>query len=257
MSPSTSPSLTNGPTVLTKRKLYELTFIISYKPIVFSPYLADLLVAAERKNQTALATLVHKELPGFRCDCKQTPFWEATNSAFMAVGCGDGDPVEYNPETHRQNFAGMYEMAPTAAPFWDWHHLRCTEWRVRPKWRYTGLLAAKGTAHPMLLISPLYDTVCPLAHAQDVHTRYAGSALLVQDSYGHCSTSAPSLCTAKYLQAYLQNGTLPEEGPVCKPDELPFIGMVNETRASTMSVEDNELLDAIRGLGEGIATFGA
>lgn len=68
--------------------------------------------------------------------------------------------------------------------------------------------------------------------------------------------AAPSLCTAKYVREYFEDGTLPEEGTVCEVDGLPFIGAVNG-EANAMSVEDRELLDALRGLGEAIPMMGA
>ena len=38
----------------------------------------------------------------------------------------------------------------------------------------------------------------------------------------HTSASQPSLCTAKATQAYLENGTLPEEGAICMVNVPPF-----------------------------------
>lgn len=34
----------------------------------------------------------------------------------------------------------------------------------------------------------------------------------------HCSNAQPSLCTAKAIQAYFNNGTLPAAGTICQPD---------------------------------------
>ncbi|KAI0761843.1 hypothetical protein BD413DRAFT_485329 [Trametes elegans] len=42
-------------------------------------------------------------------------------------------------------------------------------------------------------VSTQYDPVCPLADARAVERRFDGAALPVQNSYGHCTTSAPSL----------------------------------------------------------------
>ena len=68
------------------------------------------------------------------------------------------------------------------------------------------------------------------------------------------SMSAPSVCTAKHVRAYMEDGTLPEEGTVCEPDELPFVGQVSDVRA--MSTEDVKLLEALRGLSEVVPMFG-
>lgn len=38
----------------------------------------------------------------------------------------------------------------------------------------------------------------------------------------HTTLSAPSACTAGYIHAYFQNGTLPTPGTTCEPDYFPF-----------------------------------
>ena len=58
------------------------------------------------------------------------------------------------------------------------------------------------------------------------------------------------------LMAYFENGTLPEEGAVCEVDELPFIGTVHN-EVDAMSVEDRELLDALKSLSDALPTLGA
>jgi hypothetical protein len=40
--------------------------------------------------------------------------------------------------------------------------------------------------------------------------------------FQHCSISAPSLCTAKYVRQYFTDGTLPKPGAVCEADLGPF-----------------------------------
>jgi hypothetical protein len=72
---------------------------------------------------------------------------------------------------------------------------------------------------------------------------------LIQDSYGHCTLSAPSLCSAKAIRKYFIDGTLPEEGLVCAAEEVPFVGNVTES-INTLSVDDQKLLEALRGLSE-------
>ncbi|KIP03649.1 hypothetical protein PHLGIDRAFT_59395, partial [Phlebiopsis gigantea 11061_1 CR5-6] len=74
------------------------------------------------------------------------------------------------------------------------------------------------TAHPLLVVSLRYDPVCPLSNAQKVTARYRGARLLVQNSHGHCSPTAPSVCTAKHVRRYFEKGVLPAEGIVCEPD---------------------------------------
>ncbi|KAH9915041.1 peptidase S33 tripeptidyl aminopeptidase-like protein, partial [Epithele typhae] len=74
------------------------------------------------------------------------------------------------------------------------------------------------TSHPLLLLSTRYDPVTPLSQARRVNARFGGSRLLVQEGHGHCSVSSPSVCKAKVVRAYFENGTLPGKGATCEPD---------------------------------------
>ncbi|EPT00976.1 hypothetical protein FOMPIDRAFT_1121428 [Fomitopsis schrenkii] len=253
--PLAVPFAPSGPYVITYRALHYYAFQAMYNPVATFPALSRALIAIEQNNQTALEGLEETFGAGVKCQCDEPSPWVAESDAFHAIACGDGEPVTYTKELYRTYFENLEATSKFAAPYWGRIFLRCTEWPIRPKWRYTGPLAAPNTSHPLLIVSPRYDTVCPLSDAERVHERYS-SGLLVQNSYGHCSLAAPSLCTAKYVREYFEDGTLPEEGTVCEVDELPFIGAVNG-EANAMSVEDQELLDALRGLGEAIPMMGA
>ena len=77
----------------------------------------------------------------------------------------------------------------------------------------------------------------------------------MQNSCGHTSLSAPCVYTARVVRAYLEEGTLPAEGTVCNPDELPFVGRVGSMQA--MSEEEERLLDALRGMSRTVPMFKA
>ncbi len=68
------------------------------------------------------------------------------------------------------------------------------------------------TAEPVLVLSTTFDPVCPLISAQKAHNSFKGAGFVEQKSYGHCSLSMPSLCTAKHVQRYFYEGILPEAG---------------------------------------------
>ncbi|KZT66834.1 alpha/beta-hydrolase [Daedalea quercina L-15889] len=246
------PFAEHGPMIFTKKLLYELTFIMTYKPIQSFPDLATMLLGAEQNNGTAISSIVNKYLPDYECSCSRAQPWLESNEALMAIGCGDGDELTYDPGFYEMYLANMTAQSRFGGPFWAMYHVRCSQWRIRPKWRYTGPFAAANTSHPILIVEPRYDAVCPLSDARRVHKRYGGAALLVQNSYGHCSVSAPSLCTARYIRAYFEDGTLPEEGMECEVNELPFIGVVGDAEYEVLSTEDAELLDALRGLSKAV-----
>ncbi|KIP03931.1 hypothetical protein PHLGIDRAFT_37189 [Phlebiopsis gigantea 11061_1 CR5-6] len=56
--------------------------------------------------------------------------------------------------------------------------------------------------------------------------------------------AAASVCTADHVRPHFEEGVLPGGGVVCEPDELPFVGVTD--------IEDRELSDAMRSLGEAL-----
>jgi len=76
---------------------------------------------------------------------------------------------------------------------------------------------------------------------------FPDSVVLTQNSDGHCTLSAPSLCVAKYIRRYFQDGILPAPGTVCEVDYLPFIGSVApDDEMSALSEDDKVLLEAMK-----------
>jgi hypothetical protein len=59
----------------------------------------------------------------------------------------------------------------------------------------------------------------------------------------HTSLSAPSLCTAKHVRAYFQDGTVPTNGTVCEADIAPF--QATSRIFENIESEDQELRAAL------------
>ena len=244
--------LADPPFVVTRKALLAQLFHASYTPLTAFSAVVDTVVALEARNASALAALAPKlagEIP--KCDCAGDAAapWLVTTEAFGAIACGDAEAVEYDPAAFAAYYDALAAASPLAGPMWAVNQLTCTAWRVRPAWRHTGPLAAPATAHPLLVLQPRWDPVCPLSDARAVRARYGDAGIVVQESYGHCTISAPSVCTAKHLRAYFSDeGTVPPEGTTCEADELPFVGSVTDVNA--LSVGDAELLEAMRGLAD-------
>ncbi|KAI1785869.1 alpha/beta-hydrolase [Ganoderma leucocontextum] len=215
--------------VVTYKDLINMILINAYSPLDAYPFVVATIRAIEAGNQTLLAALAPGIISPVTCDCTPPALPLPANNydALHAVACGDAAPQTFDRATYKAFFNDLTRVAPTVGPVWATYHLECTQWAVRPKWRYTGPLGARNTAHPLLIVQPKFDPAGPLQDALAVRERYGGAGLLVQDSYGHTSLSAPSVCTAKYVRAYMEVGTLPAEGTVCEPDALPFVGRVS------------------------------
>ena len=236
--------------VLTYKDFVNRVLTAVYSPTILYPVLAAAVHAIETANQTALAALAPLIVDPVACDCTTAPLPDNAYEAFYAVACADADPQTFDRAAFQEYFADLTHTAPTVGPIWATLRLGCTEWPVRPSSRYTGPFAAPNTSHPLLIVQPKFDPVCSLRDALAVRERYGGAGLLVQNSYGHTSLNAPSVCTAKVVRAYFEEGTLPAEGTVCEPDELPFVGRVSGVQAR--SEEDERLFDALRGLSRAV-----
>ncbi|OAQ99545.1 hypothetical protein LLEC1_04798 [Akanthomyces lecanii] len=110
------------------------------------------------------------------------------------------------------------------------------------------------TAAPLLILSTVYDPVCPCAAAQAAQKTFVGSRLVALDAYGHASIAMPSLCMARQVRSYFEYGSLPEENIVCKADGAYFPD-VEEAKPQTYSLEQQELLDAQSALADTFCAF--
>jgi pimeloyl-ACP methyl ester carboxylesterase len=253
-SPIPVPFSDKGPFLLTEPLLANRLFWAAYSPLSTFPLVANTIIAIEARNASEIAASFSQQA-SYECDCKRPQIsWQRTDMmhAFHAIACSDAPPIPFDQTEFENHLANLTAISPLAGPFWAGLRLGCTQWPIRAKWRYDGPLEANETSHPILVLSPSFDPVCPISDARRVQGRYKGSRLLEQHSYGHCTIAAPSLCTALRLREYFVNGTLPEEGTVCEPDILPFEGAI----AQALSVEDQELLKALEDLSAMTPQFG-
>ncbi|GLI79925.1 hypothetical protein PoHVEF18_008273 [Penicillium ochrochloron] len=101
------------------------------------------------------------------------------------------------------------------------------------------------TARPMLFVSNTLDPITPLHSAKHMTKQFPGSILLEQDSEGHTTIAAPSLCVAKAIRNYFQNGELPAVGTLCEADLKPLVGSRQQVKAQDLSCADRKLMDAL------------
>ncbi|CZR59458.1 uncharacterized protein PAC_09350 [Phialocephala subalpina] len=106
------------------------------------------------------------------------------------------------------------------------------------------------TAYPVLVISTTYDPVCPLISAKKAHNSFEGAGFIEQKSYGHCSLSMPSLCTAKHVRSYLYDGKLPDASTTCEinGEYFPDPNKSSVLGEKILSQEDAKLLASLQEL---------
>jgi hypothetical protein len=84
-----------------------------------------------------------------------------------------------------------------------------------------------NTSFPVLFVSNTYDPVTPLAAGLKMAKKFTGAGLLEQQSEGHCSLAAPSICTILKLREYFKGAKVTppptdDEWEKCKADSWPW-----------------------------------
>ncbi|KLO05806.1 alpha/beta-hydrolase [Schizopora paradoxa] len=181
------------------------------------------------------------------CDCPapghEPPPFDGGLERTLAIACGDNMIEEESLSEVRSVYDDIAELS-SFADVWG-IHVACSGWKVKGKERFKGTFNQK-TSHPLLLIGNTADPVTPLWAAQKMSKGFEGSVVLIQNSSGHCSISATSLCTHKAIRAYFQDGTLPENGTVCETESkiFPTWSLLDDVDTSAMSAEDIAILEA-------------
>ncbi|KAJ7223535.1 TAP-like protein-domain-containing protein [Mycena pura] len=222
---------------------------------LFSPYaayagFAQDLAALARGNATR--AYAEHQAPAFECDCAagQAPFTANIFEAQIATTCGDARAVADSVTQLREFYANEARLS-SFADIWGHWRIWCSGWNVHREGRFLGPVGGH-TSYPLLIIGNTADPLTPLVWAKKAATQFPGAVLLTQDSPGHTSLVAPSLCTHGALRAYFQNGTLPAAGTVCAVDEALFPDAAGNDNAKVprRTLEEDKLLAAVRAIGD-------
>lgn len=243
-----------GPEIITWSDIKSITMKALYQPVTFGPILVELLQDITNGTGSLFADYKEKSrVPAYRSkECiHDGPYSEACVSpgwneieATSAVLCTDAEGIgSLTEDEFREYWHRLKAQSSSMGDLWAGTRLACAGWQKRAKWRFSGPFSA-NTSHPILWIGNTLDTVTPLRNAQYMNSQFPGSVLLQQDSEGHCSQTAPSLCTAKAVRKYFQTGVLPPIGTKCQPDIRPFD--LQGDSLQSLSAQDSELLDVLK-----------
>ncbi|KAF4574323.1 hypothetical protein EYR40_005957 [Pleurotus pulmonarius] len=196
-------------------RLRSTIFNSLYAPYAEFPRLAQGLADLVRGNGTVLYQMF--ETPLFDCNCggstgPPVPQPIVTDATFV-IRCTDGQEVRDTvdeSEVYVRQLLSQTQWGELLAIA----RVACAAWPQQEKRHFRGPFVG-NTSHPILWIGNTADPVTPIAAAHKMARGYPGSVVLTQDSPGHASIAAPSVCTVQYIQSYFVNGTLPAEGLVC------------------------------------------
>ncbi|KAJ5280460.1 hypothetical protein N7478_005832 [Penicillium angulare] len=236
-------SSSRGPEVISWTDLKNILRVAVYQPLLAFPVLAEKVGALAQGNGVPMADFKHRQHFG-ACpsnECSIAGPWSSQctqnldNSlyAMSAILCTDAEHLaNFTLESFTEFWQGLKKDSKALGDYWAQMQLACAGWKTRAKYPFQGILAQ----HPR---SPLI--------AQHMSRQFPGSVLLQQDSEGHTTLAAPSLCVAKEIRNYFQNGNLPQAGTLCLADLKPLVGRVGQVpivgQATTLA--DRELLQAL------------
>ncbi|KAF8959383.1 TAP-like protein-domain-containing protein [Flammula alnicola] len=219
--------------------LRSAIFLALYTPYASFPIIAQGLAELATGEGQLLFDRMNR--PPFECSCDSPErAFASVPDATAAVLCNDGDDIPGDLES-TQKYFDMMTKTSNWGDIWSNIRISCVGWPKFPKDHFQGPFEA-NTSHPILLIGNTADPVTPLWAAKKMSRGFTGSVVLTQDSAGHCSISAPSVCTQKYVRDYFIDGTLPEPGTVCQPIGQPFpISDLNSEEAQNQAVLTSNL----------------
>lgn len=203
-------------------------FSMLYSPWATWPILAQALADLGGPERDPELMWRLTEIPTFKCSCsgscndkdaREQELEASVRDAQSAILCSDGLDVPPDLVSARSYFNNLGKESDWA-DVWAKIRLSCAGW-PKVKKGYQGPVGG-NTSFPLLFIGNTADPVTPVAHARTMSTRFPGSRVLTQDSPGHCSINAPSVCTLSHVREYFLSGKLPPEGTVCSVDSPPF-----------------------------------
>ncbi|KAI0505183.1 Alpha/Beta hydrolase protein [Xylaria bambusicola] len=208
------------PTLVTYSDLKQLFINSLYIPIASFPLMADVLHQLENGNASALAGTYYAFATGLLDD------------AGTLIRCADS--YRTNRLSSIEEWESFVEESVSRSKYvgdiWPIfvETILCTA--IRPELPDSLVIPDpnvrlnRTTSFPILFASNTIDPLSPLISAQMMHSRFPGSALLLQEAVGHTVVeNGGSNCYFGHVQAYLQ-GVVPASNTTCPQQYIPFIG---------------------------------
>ncbi|RHZ64523.1 hypothetical protein CDV55_107399 [Aspergillus turcosus] len=210
-----APSATRGPEVVTWTDLKAILRFSMYQPLFVFPILAHYAKSLAEGDGSAIADFKQRfrspSCPSDQCmlsgpwspECLDTGANELY--AMSAILCSD---APYLRDIDQQRFKEL------------WASQKAQSFTIGDYWAAATALGAKKMSK-----------------------NFPGSVVLEQDSEGHTTLAAPSVCVSKAIRAYFQSGALPDPGTLCGADLKPLLGESGSVQA--MNAGDRAIYDAL------------
>ncbi|KAK5128033.1 hypothetical protein LTR85_005150 [Meristemomyces frigidus] len=233
-----SPAVISGQghaKVLKSDELQWAFLMASYQPISLFNIFADAMNDLYLGSRSALPFWQHVLPTGNSFYDEVLEHQIRGSDVTAAIHCSDGlDLSGSNFTEYKSYLANLTSRFPHAGALQAEFKLPCWTWPepLRTKWRYDGPFNASV---PILFVNNRLDTATPLKYAVKMAERFNGSAVLVHDNVGHGALWPAGDCMWDYVRKYMDGGTLPPNGTVCKsPCEAFAHGCADELANEAM-----------------------
>lgn len=139
-------------------------------------------------------------------------FLDNSTEAFNAYNCMDY-PVDHNAADKAASKKLIAEKAPTIAPYWGGVDI-CDVWPF-PATGVREKITADGAA-PIVVLGTTNDPATPYAWSKSLAAQLSSGVLLTREGEGHTGFNKGNSCIDKAVIAYFTQGTVPEDGLVCR-----------------------------------------
>jgi pimeloyl-ACP methyl ester carboxylesterase len=132
--------------------------------------------------------------------------------AIYAINCLD-DPYAIRPEQVPEQYAAFERVSPTFGRVFAWGLTGCLGIQVRSTEKPLDI-RGEGAA-PIVVTGTTRDPATPYAWAVALSDQLASGVLVSRDGDGHTAYNAGNDCVDEAIEAYLIDGTVPEDGLEC------------------------------------------
>jgi pimeloyl-ACP methyl ester carboxylesterase len=151
-------------------------------------------------------------LADFYASRKGDTYTDNSAEAIYAINCLD-DPYAIEPTEVPEHYADFERVSPTFGRVFAWGLVGCRGIQVRSTEKP---LAIRGEgAAPIVVTGTTRDPATPYEWAVALADQLASGVLITRDGDGHTAYNSDNACVDEAIEAYLIEGTVPDDGLEC------------------------------------------
>ncbi|WP_309647432.1 alpha/beta hydrolase [Nocardioides sp.] len=139
-------------------------------------------------------------------------YLDNSTEAIYAINCLD-DPYAIAPDQVEAQVPDFEEASPTFGRLFAWGLVNCRDIQVESSEQALDI-RGEGAA-PILVVGTTRDPATPYEWAVGLADELASGVLLSRDGDGHTAYNSDNECIDSTIEAYLIDGTVPEDGTSC------------------------------------------